>query len=150
MPADISIEGADEFQRVARQLRDVADKELRRDLYRGIERAVKPLKERAKDSARRRLPRSGGLAEKVAKSKFKTRKSAGRDPGIRLEASGTIDVAALDRGQLRHPVFGHRAVWVEQKVEAGWFSDAMESGADEVRSHLLDVLDDVKRRLANG
>lgn len=147
MPVDLSVEGADEFQRLARQLRDAGEKDLRRELFRGIERAVKPLKEAAKDSARQRLPRGGGLADKVAAAKFSTKKRTGKDPGIRLTAKGPIDVEALDRGRLRHPVFGNRRVWVNQTVPAGWFTEPVEAGAPEVRVELLKALDDVKRKI---
>lgn len=148
MGVDLRVEGADDFQRVARELREVGDVELRRELYRGIERAVKPLKEAARDAARQRLPHRGGLAEKVAKSKFSTRRRSGRDPGIKIVAKDPIDLASIDRGRLRHPVFGNRRVWVNQSVPAGWFTDAMEKGAADVRRELLEVLGDVEKKLA--
>lgn len=150
MPVDISIEGADELARVGRQLRQVADKELRKELLAGLNRATKPLKESAKRSAQTSLPRRGGLAAKVAGSRFATRsRLSGRDPSVRITAKG-MDLRSLDTGSLRHPVFGNRKVWVTQRVARGWFSKPIESGADEVRREILNVLEDITRRLARG
>lgn len=151
MPVDISVEGAEQFRALARHLRDVGDKDLRKELYRGIERATKPLKQAAKESAAENLPRSGGLARDVAASRFSTRKRAGRDPGISIRATGkrVSDVRALDRGRLRHPVFGNRGVWVTQTVRPGWFTEAIDDKAAVVREELLQVFDALTRQLAS-
>lgn len=153
---DIVIKGADDFARLARDLRAIDDKELRREFYAGINRATKPLKADAKASARRDLPKRGGLNEFVAKTSLTTRSRGGQNPGVRIVARKSkkggrkSDVDAIDRGRLRHPVFGNRRVWVEQRVRPGWFTEPMEAGAGPVRRELLGVLDDVKRKVAKA
>ena len=149
---DLRVEGADEFARLSRQLRELGDKELRRDLYKGIQRATKPLKEKAKDAARRDLPSSGGLNEFVAKSKFSTKtRGGGKEPGVRISVvKAGHDIRRIDKGVLRHPVFGNMNVWVSQPVKPGWFTHTLAEESDPVRRELLEVFDDVARRLSRG
>lgn len=147
MSRDLVVSGAEELEHVLRLLRSVDDKELRKDFYRGINRATTPLKENAKRNALAVLPRRGGLAARVAKTRLSTKARGGQTPGIRVVARNG---AGADLGFVRHPVFGNRDVWVSQPVTPGWFTKPMEAGADPVRRALLDVLDDIKRRLAHG
>lgn len=145
MPVDLSIEGADGLARVAKALRQVGDKELQRELYAGLNRATKPLKESARESAEATLPRAGGLGKRVAKSRMATRRRAsGANPGVRITSKSD---SRIDRGVLRHPVFGNRDVWVAQQVPSGWFTKPMEAGADVVRRELVQVINDVADKL---
>lgn len=151
MAVELSVAGADKLGDVARRLRETGDKALRAELLRGINRATRPLKAAAQQSARDRLPRRGGLNEFVASSKFSTSTRTGRDPAVRITATKAgHDVRALDRGRLRHPLFGNRRHWFNQQVPAGWFTDAMEAGAPVVRRSIVDVLDDVAKKVARG
>lgn len=153
MPVDVRIagDGADKLEVLSRRLKAAGDSELRRELYRGLNRATKPLKEAAKRAARQDLPRRGGLNELVASARFSTRtRGGGRTPGVSLTASkaGT-DLRWIDRGKLRHPVFG-RSTWVNQTVPAGWFTKTLEAEGPAVRKELVTVLDDIARRLGRG
>lgn len=151
MPADISIEGADRLADVARRLKETGDQDLRKELYRGINRATTPLKNAAKDAARSELPKRGGLNEFVASARLSTSSRGGNNPGVRITArKAGHDVRAIDRGRVRHPVFGNRGVWVNQQIKPGWFTKTLEDGAPVVRRELVDVLDNVARRLARG
>lgn len=148
MAVDLAVKGADEVAAVSRALRAVDDKELRREFYKGINRATKPMRQEAKDNAARVLPKRGGLNQFVAKSRLSARTRGGKNPGVRIVASkGSSDIAAIDRGRLRHPVFGNRKVWVTQRVTPGWFTDPMEKGERHAQKELLDVLDDVKDKI---
>lgn len=153
---DLVIRGAEDVAKLSRDLRAIDGPELRREFYRGINRATKPLKDDAKTNAVRVLPRRGGLGAFVAKTSLSTRTRGGQNPGVRIVAKKTkrggraSDVAAIDRGRVRHPVFGNRTVWVMQSVTSGWFTKPMEAGAQPVRRELLSVLDGVKRRIAKA
>jgi len=147
---DVTVRGADEIAHVSRLLREVGDKELRRDLYRGLNRATSPLKRAVKERARATLPSRGGLAARVASSSIAVRTRGGQHPGVRLVARGKANLDRLDRGVVRHPVFGNREVWVSQQVTPGWFTEPLQEGVAPVQRELLDVLDDISRRLARG
>lgn len=152
MPVDLTISGADRLERIGRQLKASGNKDLRKELLAGIQRAAKPLKAVAQEAARSELPKKGGLNEFVASGKWSVRtRSGGRNPGVTVvgKKSGH-DVAAINRGRLRHPVFGHRAVWVTQTIRPNLITDALAKRAPDVRGELVKVLDriaDEVRRL---
>ena len=149
--ADLRVEGADKFDVLAKALKRIGDKGLSKELYAGLNRATKPLKEAAKESAGENLPRRGGLNKRVAKARLSTRRRGGRNPGVRIVAKGMAQLERIDKlGRVRHPVGGHRDRWVDQEIpEAkGWFTEPMQAGAPEVRKELVKTLDDVARKAA--
>jgi len=152
MVADFSIRGAEKFAAVARDLKAAGDKELRRELYRGINRATKPLKEDAKKSAASTLPSRGGLAGRVSRARFSTKTRAGASPSVRIvakDAKGrSVDLAALDGGRLRHPLYGNRGHWYTQSVKPEWFTRPMLAGADKVRREIVAAVDAVAAKLS--
>jgi hypothetical protein len=144
---DVRIDGVEKLAVVARRLRETGDKGLRAEMYRGLRRASKPLIADTREYARKTLPKRGGLAERVARSKFKVSvRGAGRNPGVRITATG-LDTRLDTQGRDRHPVFGNREVWVQQKVKPHWFEIPMRAGAPKVRRELDQVVTDVARKL---
>lgn len=145
-------DGAAQLRRLGEDLNRVGDGDLKRELLRGLNRATKPLKEAARVSAASTLPRRGGLGAWVASAKVTgANRVAGRNVGVRISGkSKGHDLESIDRGLVRHPVFGRPQSWVAQRVRPGWWSQPMVEGGDEVRREVLNVLDDVTRRLADG
>jgi hypothetical protein len=143
----IKIEGdVAKLRAVGKALREAADKEQKRELYKAVQRATKPIKEEIKQSARDTLPKSGGLNEWVAAIGIKTKQSySGRAPGItitgtldnkravrrsggkrsKVRKSGTFgaraDLRSINRGRVFHPVFGHGPLVGPQMVQAGFW-----------------------------
>jgi len=150
--AELRIEGADKFGKLAKALKEIGDKELRKELYAGINRAVKPLTQDVKDSTPRFLPRR--YAVELAKSlRVRARRRAGRNPAVSLVAKAKTpggkerDLASLNRGRLRHPLYGNRRYWFDQEVSPNWWDDPLLEGADRVREEIVNVLDDIGRKL---
>ena len=131
------------------------EKDVKRELFKAVSSATKPVKAEIRESARRTLPRKGGLNEWVAGAKVTTRQSySGRNPGVTIKAErdkfksvsvggkrskkrlpGTFgkksDLGAINRGRVMHPYYG-RARKVEgnglygpQMVRPGFFTDVM-------------------------
>jgi hypothetical protein len=152
MPVEVKVEGADALGRLARRLKEDGNKELRKKLMAGIQRATRPLREEIKVAARRQLPRSGGLNEFVASGKFSTKtRSGGRKVGVRITGvKSGHDIRAIDRGRLRHPVWGNRRRWVNQRVRPGFFTKTIEDRAHIVRDELVDVMQEVAREVTGG
>lgn len=148
MPVDITVQGAEDLARVAKALRQVGDKELKRELSAGLSRATGPLIGGARRSAEAVLPRRGGLGKRVARGRVTTRRrTVGGDPDVRIEA---FTGRGADAGVVRHPVFqqpGRPVVQVSQRVTPGWFTRPMEAGADEVARELVKVIDGIVDRL---
>lgn len=118
---------------------------MRRELYAGINRTTKPLREQAQQAALRDLPQRGGLAATVAKRKPSTRSRGGANPRVTIIAKGAG--ASTDKGFVRHPVF-NTGRWVVQKTKgAGWFTETLRQGAPTVRKELLDVIKTVARKV---
>lgn len=146
---EIVITGAEEFGAFAHRLKQ-ASPELRREMYAGLNRATKPLKQSAKASAAARLPHRGGLAQRVARSRLSTRsRSGGPRVGVRIEATGMQQLALIDRGRVIHPTYGGRPR-VAQSVNPGWFTLPMEAGAPLARRELDQAIQMVIRKIEAG
>lgn len=146
---EIEIKGdADKLVLLAHATKALGDTQLRKELLSGLQRAARPLKAAAAAGAASRLPRGGHLNDRVARSKFTARtRTTPRTAGVRIVGAGNLDLRSLDRGRVRHPVFGHRKTWVNQHVTPGWFTDAMQKGSPIVRAEIGRVLDDVAVKL---
>jgi hypothetical protein len=131
-----------QLRAVGKALREAADKEQKRELYKAVQRATKPIKEEIKQSAIDTLPKSGGLNVWASKIKIKTKQSYnGRCPGVTI--AGAMNnkaavsgrgrgrkkvrtfgkVARLDRlnaGMARHPVFGHGPLVLQPVTPGFW------------------------------
>jgi hypothetical protein len=142
---DIRVVGANELAELAAKLKRAGNNELRKELLRGIRTAARPMVTR--EAARRELPRRGGLAERIAKSKITTRTRTSRTrPGVRVVGMSGYDLDAIDKGVVRHPTYGH-GPWVAQRVKAGWFTDTLEHESKHVRKELRQAIDRIDRQL---
>lgn len=146
----IQVEGVQVFTALARALKTYGDKGLRSEFYAGINSSTKPLIADVRTSAINRLPSKGGLGPRVAKSKITTkRRMSGKAAGVRISGASTYDLRSIDRGRVRHPVFGHPP-WVNQKVKPGFWTEPLQAGAPQVRRALEKVLNDIARKLGGG
>jgi len=143
------VTGAENLLALSKKLKAVGDKGLQKELRAGLRGAVKPA---LKDVARHAvdvLPAKGGLGEEVAGTKFTISvRGSGRNPGVRVKArEKQHDVEAIDRGRLRHPVFGNRRAWVTQDVPPGWFTTPMDAAGPHVVKELNAVIDRISAQL---
>jgi hypothetical protein len=161
----LHVEGGEKYKALSRDLRAQGRGDLQRRLRAGIKDAGKPAVADVRASARAvqvtsskgghaRPDTSTHLRERVAKATT----IAVRQKGIRIKVSakkvGPYGVvlpkyldASLGRYQRwRHPVFGNRSNWVEQKGQP-YFGVTIKRHAQDFRRALLDVMDDVGREL---
>lgn len=151
----LSGEGAEQFFALARRLKEAADKDLQRELYRGLNRAAKPLTAAVRQSALNVLPRAGKYNVTIsAETKIKLQRRTGaRSVGIKLIATATTatgkarELVKLDQGKLRHPLFGNRGYWYAQRVTPGWFSKPTEASGPAVREQLLIAMKNVADKI---
>lgn len=149
-----NIQGRAELRRV-QGLLSGAPKELRADVGKRMRGALSPLK-REIPAAASRLPHAGGYAAVLAKAtKVEIRiTSAGSVKGsIKVSAAGKKegrDVPAVNRGILRHPVFGDRSHWVRQAVKPRFVDDPVEKAADRVAEAVRDARDDIADHILRG
>jgi hypothetical protein len=148
---ELEIRGANQLAQVSKALKaqGEAGKGARKELYKAIQRGTKQLKKDVQANALAELPHRGGLAATVASSKLATKtRGGGQGVGVKIVATGkkVSDLKSMDKGKLRHPVYG-RGAWVMQSVPPGWFTKPLEEGADVVRKELLRAMDDVIRAI---
>lgn len=147
---DVTISGAHQLHALSKRLKEAEDKGLKRELGRGIRKAARPLIVDVRQSARSTLPKRGGLAELVAKSKFGVRtRTSGQGVGVRLIGTSGIDLRSIDLGRVRHLVYGRPNSWVEQKVTPGFWTQTLQGGAPQVRLEIVGAMDRVARKIAN-
>lgn len=151
MPTPLRIRGANDLERVSRELRG-APQELRRELFRGINRATKEPRREALEELVARLPDRGGASAAIRRdTRLNTKRNMrGRNVGVRVVAKSPRTVQRMNRGILRHPVYGNRNVWVNQAIDPGWFTDPMEASAPEVRTQIVAALERVAQQIARS
>ena len=147
----ITIEGADQLARLAKQLREAGAKDLQAELGKAINRALKPVKADIKRSAAETLPKRGGLAAKVARSKITTRRrTSQKAAGVRVVATNTISLYHLDKGQIRHRKGGDINAGKVQPTTPGWMTKPAEAAAPKVQRELVQAMDDIAKKIVRG
>lgn len=139
------VQGGEQLERLAHALKMAGSLDLQRELSKAISAEMKPLQEQVKTHARAILPRRGGLNRRVAASQFKTVKLRG---GVRLQARSSYSLQLLDRGTVRHPVFGNRSRWVTERVRPGWWSDPVKTAAPDAQRKIQAAMDRVAAKLS--
>jgi hypothetical protein len=139
----VDINGADQLARLAKALKEAGAKDLQRELSRGLNRAVNPLKADIKQSAKDNLPRSGGLAAEIAASKLATRRpNNAKGTGLRIVAKNPYSLYHLNQGKVRHGK-GNKV----QEIEPGWWTKPTEAIAPEVRREVEAAMAEVAKKL---
>ena len=149
---DVTLRGSDDVDALVRRIRTHADaKAIRKELYAGLNRVTKPVREDMKASIGPSLPSRGGLAALVmAKASLTTSATSGRNAGVRIRARHKdYDLKRLNQGRLRHPVFGNRRVWVQQTagINPGFLDESFEKQKPEIARGVLRVLDEIARKV---
>lgn len=147
----IEVRGAEQLDRIGRRFKEAGEKELRKELLAGIRKSNKPTISAIRANARGSLPRRGGFADQVAASRIATRtRLVGKSAGVQIRALGMYNLRQLNRGRLRHPLFGNREHWYEQQIEPGWFSEPIEKDAPRIRADIEAAMQDVARKIEKG
>lgn len=116
-----------------------------------IEDALAGMAPEAREAVRggtERLPERGGLARRVAQTRVAGQTFRRGDAiGIRLkaEANALKDPAAVNRGRVRRPTYGHRP-WVIQIVKPGFFSEPLKDLQPEIRKRLGEARREAMRK----
>lgn len=145
---DLRIEGADQLDAAARRLRAAgsAGKGLRKEMLAGIRAAAKPTVAAVKANTAT-LPQRGGLGRRLRTGIGVRTVTSGQRVGVRIVSRHKYSVNRINRGRLRHPVFGHRDRWATQNVRPGWFTDPIEKDIDQLRHAVVDAVERVARRV---
>lgn len=140
---EIEVYGAQEAREVGRRLRaaGLEGRGLRRELLAEMRALEKPLVDVAKKAAEDELPKGGGLNRWP---RFAARnRLSGMGAGVRIvgtHSGSNHNLARLDYGTARHPVYGHRDRWSNTKIPVGWFTKALQGRGSEIQLALLTAM----------
>jgi hypothetical protein len=150
--SDFEVTGAEDFYRLSKALKAAGRTDLRKELNKSLRAAAKPLIPQTRAAARQMLPKRGGLADAVARVPQRVQVRTGQaTAGVRIVVGKNRSAArASNRGLIRHPVFGNRQAWVEQKVPSGWFDDTLRRSGREVLPALEQAMQDVAEKVVRG
>lgn len=128
-------------QRIASALRSAGTKDLRRELRKIVSEETKPTRRKIRQSAVDSLPKRGGLNKWAARTPSVNTDFRDRSAGVRIRMQKKgHDIAALNRGRLRHPVFGDRKDWVTQSISPGFFDTPIREDSDDLKRRIVAAL----------
>lgn len=153
--ADDFIRGADAFYEVSKRLKEVGGTgkgSLRSEMMKAVKQAAKPLPAAVAKRAGEVFPERGGLAKVMGKRKPSVVTRTGiQTAGVRIQDRKS-DPRMSTQGRIYHPVFGRPGSDAVQIVPGvrGYFEEAIEDKAAQVRDEVLDVLNDYMNRIPKG
>jgi len=154
MALEVRISGAQDFKKLAAQIRTEGRKDLSRQLDKALARTVVPVEKSIKLESAQTMPKSGGYAGEMSRSlRFKTQKRTGGNSAsysLITYADGKAerrDIRALEAGNLRHPIFGNRKTWALTKIRPGFHKRGTDNAADEAAQQMDEVVREFAARL---
>ncbi len=150
----VSVRGADEIDKLVKSIRQHADsKALKKDLFQGLNRETKTVRNELIDVIPAALPRRGGLAAEIqGTTRSRTSARSGKFAGVTMRFTNSRhDIRTLTGQRLRHPVFGNRNAWVEQTagVDPSLFKERFQQQKPELVRVVQQVLEDVARKVTS-
>lgn len=112
------------FKKLYESLDRVGQRELRNELRRSLAATTKASRVRIRDGERAYLPRRGGAQKRFVRIPTQTMGTSGHEVSVKLtQKRKRSDMQALNRGILRHPVYGNRKVWKVTNIRRGMWDD---------------------------
>ena len=165
MALDVEILGAAELKELARRITVLGDKGLGREMGQALKRAATPVEKALKDEYDG-LPKRGGYSGTFSKSaRYRTAlRAAGRTASFRMTvfaegAHQRRDIDKLERGELRHPVFGRSRAgrsgrrtsnpWAVTAVQGGYFRRGSDTAGPAAQREMVKVLDEFTKKLSS-
>lgn len=144
------LEGGAEWHALARRMKD-AERPIRLATSRALRGVARPLVTQMRDEGAAAMPRRGGLSGRIARARLSQANLGGRSARtarveLRIRSAEGYDINALERGDLRHPVYG-RSPWVSQRVPVGAFMRPFHRGAPQVQAELLRRIDQALKEI---
>lgn len=144
---DLEVVGTADFVRVANQLRALGKDGmvLRRELRNELKDAARPMGDAVREHVALYVPSGYApvLAAAVTVTPMQSLRGATAGLKLRVTAKGRRQrrqVGVIDKGILRHPVYGNRDVWVSQRVKPGFASDPLYDSSDEARDQIQQAI----------
>jgi hypothetical protein len=138
---------AAELEWVARHLRVAGELDLRKDLTDAVTASVKDIPKQIRDGLRPRLPDPYADTLNADLSITVSKRYSASNPGVtvraRTKSAKARKLRQLDRGVLKHPLFGNRRKWYTQAVTPGWFTGPAGDAKSRARVEIVAAMDRV-------
>ena len=155
MALSIRTTGGEHLASLRQVLRETGNKGLGKQMGRALRRATVPLGKAVRAEVPKAVP--SGYAPLLSKSlRFRTAVRSQRDTARvewQVHAVGKQekrDLPSLNRGTLRHPLFGNRHHWYAQKVRRGVVDRPADRLMPDVRREMDAVIDSVAAQITRG
>lgn len=156
MALSIKATSSRDLTTVRRNLRQLGDRGLSRQMARGLQRAAVPLKPAVQRKAAELLPSGyGPLMSKSLRVRTQVRERRGAaSVTIRVFGAGkreNRDVVRVNKGVLRHPIpAGRRHPWVNQPVRRGFVDRPVDGLGPDVAREMRAVVDYIADQITKG
>ncbi|WP_146755551.1 hypothetical protein [Micromonospora saelicesensis] len=151
----VRVTGSAQLHKVMQVLKETGNKGLGKGMAAGFRMATAPLGPAVSAEVPKAMP--SGYAPVLSRSlQFKTQARAFKHVARvtwRVYGDGQQerrDVPALNRGLLRHPLYGNRQWWIDQKVRKGFVDRPLDRLGVDVRREMNKVIDQVADKIARG
>jgi len=156
MPGEWGLRHGNDLRRISRELRSMDNKEIKKRFTKELRAAAKPLVPVVRSSIRSIPSKRGyspqGLRGQLARATRLEVKTVGRQAGVAIRVDGRkmpshmkgLPKAVEGKKRWRHPVFGHREVWVQQPPQP-YFYKVVRAAGPASRRAVSRVLDGVTR-----
>ena len=161
-PFSLGVENVEGLDALVRAIRAEEDgKALRKDLAKNMREALKPGAQQAKNSIMAMVSLRGGAAPalrtSIAKKIRPVVKLGGHWSGARVKAFKTKNIRGFPNAPKRtnrasgwrHPVFGNRENWVQQRGKLEWFDRAFKGREALYKQAVAEAMEDMARRIAD-
>lgn len=139
------------------------DKESKKAVNKTLRTAVEPIRDEFRAEVDDVVPKSGGMAALVKRSRFiVVKRLGGSRPtlNIRIKRKQRAHLAIMNEGRLRHPVHGRPGLtrkqwrWVDQTIRAGMWDRTLERSVpgvqDALRESVTEALEATVRAAERG
>lgn len=148
------VRGTLRLRQVARLLRE-AKPELRKELSAGIRRPLKPFTAEVRKEVPGSVPsRYAGVLAPLIRTSFSTGlRGGGLGYTFEVYAKGRKedrDVRAVNAGRLRHPLFGSREWWIDQRVRGGFVDRPVDKLGQQIAKEVDAAVEKVAAKIEKG
>jgi len=137
---------AEDYTRISQALREASDGGLRKSLTAEMSKVAQPYGRFILAKGASQLPKHGGLSYLIAGGRVGVQVST-------LRATISLpghDTKSIDKGVVRHPVFGDKKVWRQQAVPVGVFSTPFRQETAPIAAALRRAAETVIDQIARG
>jgi hypothetical protein len=160
----VVVTGYSELSRLGFRLREAKAVELTKELRQGLRDSLRPLADQIRAGAPDHTPK--GYEVTFARSlKFHTKiNTVGTGAGVDFSVTATgksysRQIREINRGRLKHTVYGRRRLtrkgwinnpWVWQAVEPGFFDNPVRANFNEMRTQMRAAMHRVAEKITRG